>query len=58
MRIGCGGCKTPKNDTSSKFDVDAIQNSPIEIDDTLPEDVYVEGFDADDVMCHHCDTSC
>lgn len=58
MRIACGGCRSPKNNTSNKLDVDAIKNSPIEIDGNLPEDVYVEEFDADKELCNHCDASC
>jgi hypothetical protein len=56
--FGACGCKKRKQETT-KMDVDAITNSPIEIDGYLPEtEVYIEEFDADKMLCHQCDASC
>ena len=59
MRICSDGCKSPRNTNTNRFDVDAIKNSPIEIDGYLPEEeVYIEEFNANRNLCHQCDASC
>lgn len=59
MRICSDGCKSPRNTNTNRFDVDAIKNSPIEIDGYLPEEeVYIEEFNANKNLCHQCDASC